>query len=115
MHYDPQTRSFVGYKESAGALTPIELCLDGSLLNPNVPEICRPDTGCTPAVLSPRPRPVGNKLEGAAYDPFTNKWLFLQDLSNAKTLTRIGLDYTDSATATIQSALGLSARFFGAG
>ena len=66
IHYDPQTRSFVGYKKSAGK-DPIELCLDGTLLDPNSNCVKAPGSDtCVDGdpVLVGRDRPVGGNLEG---------------------------------------------------
>jgi cysteine-rich repeat protein len=107
LHYDPQTRSFVGYKQSGGAIEPIELCLNGSLLNPNTNQVCDPSGTCTTAVppLVPRPEPVSGKLQGATYDPFTNTWLYIQDFAAAKTLTRVSLDYVTQTSDVIAGAV----------
>ena len=110
VHYDPQTRSFVGYKQSGGAINPIELCLDGSLINPNTNQICNPLGVCTtqtPALV-PRPEPVSGKLEGATYDPFSGYWLFIQDLANAPTITRVSLDYATETSDVVAASLNLT-------
>ena len=48
---------------------------------------------------------MSGKLEGATYDPFSGKWLFIQDLSNAKTITRVSLDYGAQTSATISNTI----------
>lgn len=57
VHYDPVTRSFVVYGFSSG--DGVEFCLDGT-------------------VVGSRPRYVGGRLDGATYDPFTDRFLFVQ-------------------------------------
>lgn len=107
--YDPQRRSFAAHK-SQSSQPPLELCLDGTILNPG-DNTCAGENGCvirptgakTP--LDPRcasgptvpgvcyaypPRPVSDgTLVGAAYDPFTDRYLFLTKQGQTVTLTHV--------------------------
>ncbi|MDD9936751.1 MAG: DUF4215 domain-containing protein [Myxococcales bacterium] len=69
LHYDPTTRSFIGYKATQDKA--VELCLDGTVF-------CE---GCTDGPVE-RTRPVAasgsDSFEGATYDPFSLSALFLQ-------------------------------------
>jgi cysteine-rich repeat protein len=68
VHYDPQTRSFVAYNYSTGAESndAQEFCLDGET------------TEIRDAHLEARRALVGSALDGAAYDPFRDRFLFVR-------------------------------------
>lgn len=97
--YDPIRRAFAGHKTQSSQ-KPIELCLDGTIVDPNdttagaLGTIYRPDETVEPVNASyvPAPRPVtsGTMLE-AAYDPFTGRFLFLTKQGQVVTLTDIPL------------------------
>jgi cysteine-rich repeat protein len=69
VHYDPVSRSFVVYDFSSG--DGVEFCLDGT-------------------VVGSRPRPVGGTLDGATYDPFTDRFLFVQQNNTLSEVDRSG-------------------------
>jgi cysteine-rich repeat protein len=105
--YDPERRSFAGHK-SQDSQDPIELCLDGTVLNPNDGE-CSDGNGCiiapdgstsdlAPPCTDGAPdtcyespiRPVTQgTLVGAAYDPFADRLVFLTSLGSRVTLTHV--------------------------
>lgn len=79
VHYDPITRSFVVYGFSSG--DGVEFCLDGT-------------------VVGSRPRPVGGALDGATYDPFTDRFLFVQQ---DNTLTEVDRSWTVVRQVTLDT------------
>lgn len=68
VHYDPKTRSFVAYDftTSTDEDDAQEFCLDGQ------------KTDLRDAHLEERREFVGNALDGAAYDPFRDRFLFVR-------------------------------------
>lgn len=96
IHYDPNTRAFVGYKSSPSQNI-LELCLDGSVVEHPIKvvgKICQPPApdgsiACAdyaapqwPLASGIRNYPTGyGGLTGATYDPKSNTWFFL-DASN---------------------------------
>ena len=97
--YDPQRRSFAGHKQVSSQKA-IELCLDGSVIDPNDTSAGQYGTiykanGTTAAVAMtyvPPTRPVtsGSLLE-AAYDPFTGHYLYLTTQGGTVRLTEVAL------------------------
>ena len=93
LNYDPDRRAFAGHK-SQDSQEPIELCLDGTLIDPTtaptrrhdlragrhqkpLPMSCAVNPAADPCyVLPPRPVTAGT-LVGSTYDPFTDHYLFL--------------------------------------
>ncbi len=115
LYYDPNTRSFVGFKQSSSSQEPVELCLDGTFINPNANEytpggtatalplcpssgagyhICqagpRDGLACTTGADCARARGPASGLVDSTYDPFTNTVLVL--LSDG-TLYQVPLDF----------------------
>ncbi len=105
--YDPARRAFAGHKQVSSQKA-IELCLDGSVIDPNNTTagpngtIFRAD-GTMQAVSAsyvPPPRPVtdGSLLE-AAYDPFTGHFLFLSKQGSTVRLAQVPLCTLQSCAA----------------
>jgi len=104
--YDPAKKSFGGYKASEGNKAPIELCLDGTVIDQNSTTagadgtIFKPDG--TIEALSPdyvpyiRPFGGSETVVGAAYDPFTGHFLFLTVSGQKVVLTEVPSDYTEA-------------------
>ncbi len=111
--YDPDRRSFAGHK-SQSSQPPVELCFDGTVLDPTS-DACTGGNGCaidssgtaTPLLPScevsaepcyaypPRPAQSGT-LVGAAYDPFTDYYIFLTVSGQTATLTHVPRDFDDT-------------------
>lgn len=66
LHYDPHTRSFVAYDFDVRRSEGVEFCLDGTAPGPLVTRRRRAN------------RLLDGRLDGAAYDPFTDRFLFLE-------------------------------------
>jgi cysteine-rich repeat protein len=98
IHYDPHSRSFVGYKKASTteAKPPVELCLDGTIIEHpsdggSDGELCVPGEDCVTLTNDPanttdtfwrdgqaRIWPIAPKsVTGATYDPVDDAWLFL--------------------------------------
>lgn len=108
VHYDPTTRSFVAYGFSPDQGNQ-EVCLDGTLKNRGYTDaVCNQAPGDVgyngpPDNMCDRPRHgVGNQLDGATYDPFTGRVLFIQQSGR---LTEVDLDTGERRVATL-SGLG---------
>jgi cysteine-rich repeat protein len=97
LHYDPRTRSFVGYKSSASQ-PPVELCIDGTIIvhptsGGNNGQMCAPGVplgsgSCTTVTTT---NPVArsyaysaSSLTGATYDPGSDSWYFLDSTGLAR-------------------------------
>jgi cysteine-rich repeat protein len=113
--YDPYRRSFAGHKRVASQKA-IELCLDGSVINPNdttagpYGTISLPD-GTTQAVTSSyvppiRPTQSATLLE-AAYDPFTGHDLYLTSQGGTVVLTEVALCTVQSCPPGTYFQLGV--------
>jgi cysteine-rich repeat protein len=105
--YDPARRSFAGHKQVSSQKA-IELCLDGSVIDPNNTTAGQYGTifranGTTQAVSAsyvapPRPVSDGTLLE-AAYDPFTGHFLFLSKQGTSVRLAQVPLCTLQSCPA----------------
>ena len=74
VHYDPLTRSFIAYG-FAPAQGYQEVCLDGTLV---------------PPMTRNRPRAlIGGSLDGSTYDPFNDRWLFIQQSGELNEVERV--------------------------
>jgi hypothetical protein len=91
--YDPNTRSFVGYK-TPNTQVPIELCLDGTqIIHPSSSSQGIYPPGCEDALCKQpvppslvRQRPYNGAIAGATYDPTAGNWLLL---NTSGTLVRV--------------------------
>lgn len=96
--YDPARRSFGGHKQVASQ-KPIELCLDGTVINPNdttagpYGTMTRATGAIEPVAASYSlvPAPVSATMLEAAYDPFTGHFLYLTKQGSTVTLTDVPL------------------------
>lgn len=99
--YDPARRSFAGHKKVSTQQEAIELCLDGSVIDPNntgpgfpYGTITRAD-GSKVAIAdsyNAPARPVGDgSILEAAYDPFTGHFLYLTEQGGAIYLADVPL------------------------
>lgn len=104
IHYDPLTRSFVGYKTQTSQNI-VELCLDGTLLNHPIKTdgaICLPNQACKsppPITQANWPTAIGvrnypllyGSLADATYDARTSTWYFMDSsvLYRVSTLPRL--------------------------
>ena len=95
VHYDPTTRSFVayGFLISQGNR---EFCLDGTRRDREVNDAACGTTGS----MCDRPRyGIGDQMDGATYDTFTDRILFIQQSAR--------LTAVDRATATVVGRVDL--------
>ena len=88
MYFDPTLRAFVGYK-STGA-KPIELCLDGTILQDFAPENDRPSYSTN----------NGSTLSGATYNPYYNTVIYVND-TNSPTIRVVPLADTQDGAPLI--------------
>jgi cysteine-rich repeat protein len=79
VHYDPATRSFIAYGFNASQGN-VEVCLDGTIVGRDT-----------------RTRHTGGRLDGATYDPFEGRFLFVQQSGR---LTEVDPN-TDSVVRTV--------------
>jgi len=103
--YDPLRRSFGGHKQVASQ-KPVELCLDGTVINPNdtsagaLGTMTRADgsTAAIGASYRQVPQPYSDTLLEAAYDPFTGHSLYLTKQGTTVTLTDVPLCTTGACS-----------------
>jgi cysteine-rich repeat protein len=119
LNYEPDRRAFAGHK-GQDSKDPIELCLDGTILDPTdmafthgtifapgkAPAALPPSCAITPTPdpcyeLASRPVPDGT-LVGSTYDPFTDHYLFITVIGQKTWLTDTPRDF-DPATQTLRN------------
>ena len=124
LNYEPDRRAFAGHK-SQSSQDPVELCLDGTILDPTdgtfpngtifapgvapapLPVSCADSPNADPCYeLAERPATSGT-LVGSTYDPFTDHYLFLTVSGQNETLTDVprGFDPGTQNIANFQVAL----------